>query len=387
MCQGERTLSSSLFECLSFLDDPRDNRGKKHDLREVLVLIIIGFLLGKKDFVNIEHCLNLEIDNLKKVLELKNGIPSHDTMSRVMRIIDDDDLIGAVVDWLWQIIDHHDNHFAIDGKGIIAAAVKNKKGKTPYILNVIDCATKLVIMQMKVGEKTNEIPELSHILDCLPLKDAVVTTDAIGTQKEVINKINSKDGYFVLPVKENQKRLYKDILDYFHSLLNKNEISKYVEEVDFSHGRIEKRTYYVSHTTDCILDEDFSLIKTICIVRRERQAKIYNESNDLIDNKTVEEVPYISNLVLEPQKIGKYIREHWAIENNLHWVLDNTFSEDRSTNKKENSVQNTSLLRKIAYNILKIRRYDTGNQAFEYIIDELSHNMSHIWHYVFDTEL
>lgn len=129
MFWGNANVIQSLWESLSFLDDPRDNRGKKHDLREIIVLIVVRFLLGKTDYTNMAHCLRMAENDLRKYLYLKNGIPSHDTFSRIARILDSHQLIYVICDWFCQLTDIHGKHLIIDGKGILAAAEKNRNKK------------------------------------------------------------------------------------------------------------------------------------------------------------------------------------------------------------------------------------------------------------------
>lgn len=386
MFQGNERIIQSLWELLSYIEDPRDNRGKRHDLREIIVLIIVGFLLGKTDYTNMAHCLRMKQNELRKYLSLKNGIPSHDTFSRMARIIDSDQLIFSICDWFCQLVDMHGKHLIIDGKGIIAAAQKNKNKKTPYIMNVLEEASRMVLMQLKVGEKTNEIKGIEDLLNYIDVDDSVVTIDAIGTQKKIMNKIISKHGHFVLPVKENQRLLCEDIALYFDDVMksDKLHIQKLNESIVNDHGREEKRTYYCTDDVSCILDAEYKMIKTIGKVERERIYYIYDDEGNIIEeNKTKEAPIYVSDLAMDVKTMSEYIRNHWTIENSLHWVLDNTFREDRSTNKKGNSMENTALLRKVAYNIIRLHQRQLANCSFEYIIDEFAYNISTIMSYIF----
>lgn len=386
MFPGNENAVQSLWELLSDLEDPRDNRGKRHDLREIIVLIIVGFLLGKTDYVNIAHCLRLKMDELRKYLCLKNGIPSHDTFSNVTKTLDSKQLIYIICAWFCQLVDMHGKHLIIDGKGILAAAEKNRNKKTPYIMNVLEAASRMVLMQLKVGEKTNEITGIDELLDYIDVDDSVVTIDAIGTQKEIMNKIIKKKGHFVLPVKGNQHNLCSDITLFLDDVIKSNDlrVQKSSESITNDHGREEKRMYYSTNDISCILDDGFKMIRTIGKVVRERTYYIYDDEGQVIDKKsTVDETIYVSDLEMDVKMMSRYIRKHWTIENSLHWVLDNTFKEDRSTNKKGNSMENTALLRKVAYNIIRIHQSKLANCSFEYIIDEFAYNISTIMSYVF----
>lgn len=332
------------------------------------------------------HYLKLHLSELKEYLELKYGIPSHDTFSRIMQILETKQLMYSLGDWCSMLVDIKNKQLIIDGKGIIAATEKNKDKDTPYIINVIEAESKLVLMQWKVGEKTNEIKGIIELLNYLTVNGAVVTIDAIGTQKSIIQKIEKGKGGFVLPVKDNQSNLKNDILTYLDESIKNNDdkINKYVENAK-NHGRNEKRTYYSMIDASCILDDEFKkYVKTIGKVVRETEKNIIDENRDIIKIvKTKEEVIYISNLEMNAKTLGSYIRNHWIIEDSLHWVLDNTFKEDRMTNKKGNSMENSAFMRKIAYNILRLFQQKQSTQhSFEYLIDELSMNISETIGYV-----
>lgn len=225
MKKGNKAVES-LVEILSKIPDPRDNRGKKHSLVKILFLAIVGFLIGKNDFTNMVHCLKKQENELKKNIDLENGIPSHDTFSRIMRIIDNMQMIYAICDWFGSLIDTNGKQLIIDGKGILAAAEKNKDKRTPYIVNVIEEASKMVLMQLKIDNKENEMTGILKVLDYIDIEDTVITIDAIGTQRPIIKKIKKKKGHFVLPVKENNEKLLGEIKLYVDEMIHSNKIKK-----------------------------------------------------------------------------------------------------------------------------------------------------------------
>lgn len=387
--KGNKTVPS-LFSILSMIEDKRDNRGKRHDLTEILMLTIIGFLMGKTDFVNMVHCFKLQENHLKQRMTLKNGIPSHDTFSRIMRTIDDDDLIFAITDWFYGLIENvGGKHLIIDGKGIRAATKKNKNKKTPYILNVIEEGSKLVLMQRKIDEKTNEIGGIPELLDYIYLKDAVITIDAIGTQRPIIQKITQKGGHFVLPVKENNENLKSDIELYLDDLSkSKDDRLQTLVSYERGHGRAEKRSYYFISGNDCIDEKDIlkNIVKGVGMVKRERTEIVYDDEGNIKNNKTsVQIIHYITDLNLSVNDFKNYVLKHWTIENSLHWVLDNTLKEDRATHKVDNAMQNVALMRKVAYNILRLHQRTLQDHSMEYIIDELRYDLSTMMRYLFST--
>lgn len=370
------------------MEDPRDNRGKKHDFVEILVLIVIGFLIGKTDFVNMAHCLEKERDSLKEFLVLKNGIPSHDTFSRIMRIIEPQSLMYHVCDWFSCLADRKGTHIAIDGKGILAAARKNQGGKTPYIVNALETATKTVLMQLKVGDKTNEITTIPELLKYMELEDVTVTTDAIGTQKEIIRVILEKGGHYVLPVKENQALLLEEVKLYIEDAIERRDGELDVfEDTCQCHGRIERRKYFAIRNHSCITEKGYQSAVTIGKVWRNRKINTYRSDGEPEKTtESVEQVYYISDRELKAEEFARYVREHWKVEDSLHWVLDNTFREDRSTAKKGNATENLALMRKVAYNIIRLHERVMPGHSIEYLIDELKYDLPQIMKYIGSSE-
>lgn len=383
MKKGNKAVES-LVEILSKIPDPRDNRGKKHSLVKILFLAIVGLLIGKNDFANMAHCLKKQENELKKYIDLENGIPSHDTFSRIMRIIDNMQMIYAICDWFGSLIDTNGKQLIIDGKGILAAAEKNKDKRTPYIVNVIEEASKMVLMQLKIDNKENEMTGILKVLDYIDIEDTVITIDAIGTQRPIIKKIKKKKGHFVLPVKENNEKLLGEIKLYVDEMIHSNKIKKHVEPYK-DHGRNEKRTCYCIKENGCIDEKDYlhTVVKSVGKIVRERTEIMYEkDGKEKESKKSIQEVYYISDIEMSAEQMATYIRNHWEIENGLHWVLDNTFKEDRSTQKKESSIENTALIRKVAYNILRLQKNRVKSHSMEYIIDEFKYDLSMIMKYL-----
>ncbi|MEJ8737495.1 ISAs1 family transposase [Erysipelotrichaceae bacterium HCN-30851] len=208
MKKGNKAVES-LVEILSKIPDPRDNRGKKHSLVKILLLTIIGFLIGKTDFTNMVHCLKKQENELKKYMDLENGIPSHDTFSRIMRKLDNMQMIYAICNWFGSLTNINGKQLIIDGKGILAAAEKNKYEKTPYIVNVIEEASKMVLMQLKIDNKENEMTGILKVLDYIDIKDTVITIDAIGMQRPIIKKIKKEERSFCTTNKREQRKIIR----------------------------------------------------------------------------------------------------------------------------------------------------------------------------------
>lgn len=360
-------MMESLINIFSELDDPRDNRGKKHLLIHVIVLTIYGVLCGYTDFSNMAYYLKKREKELTDVFGLLNGIPSHDTFSAVFRVIDPEKFMELFIEWVKSLInnkEYSNKHIAIDGKAIRSATDKVNGGNIPYIVSGYLCDMGISIGQVKVDDKSNEITAIPDLLDIIDIKDHTITIDAIGTQKEIIDKIIDKGGNYCLSVKENQKTLFEDIDNYFNAYINdKDELQKIrtYKTIEKDHGRIEKREYYISDNLYFISNkEKWRDLKAIGMVIQEREEK---------NNKSKEIHYYILNNFTEASTFATYVRSHWKIENGLHWVLDVIFNEDHSTARKGKAIENISIIRKMAFNLTKLDPEMKNKSTKKKIID------------------
>ena len=339
----------TLLNHFEVLEDPRDIRGKKHELKNILLLTIYGTLCGYTDFVNMVDFLMLHEDYFSDLLDLKYGIPSHDTFSRVFSIINPNEFLNLFINWIKEITNQKGLHVAIDGKAIKSARDKVNNGNIPYILSGFLCDVGISIGQIKVDDKSNEITAIPNLLDLIDIKGKIITIDAIGTQEEIANKIvYEKKAAYILKVKDNQKDLKDDIKTYFDLELKRDSTEIDILETSFekNHGRIEKRTYYISYNTECIHNkEKWKSVKAIgrMDVYREEHGKITTTKNY-----------YILSQQFPTETFKNITREHWNIECSLHWRLDVILDEDHSTNKKDNSIDNLAIVRKIVFNLARL---------------------------------
>ncbi len=201
----------TLFFHFSKIEDPRKENGKRHQLVHIFILTIIGFLRGHTDFENMVDDLRYDEQELTEKLGLKHGIPSHDTFSRVFRLIDAKAFMHAFIDWTYSYIKLVNEHVAIDGKAVRAAAEKVEGKSAPYIVNSFVCNQELVLGQLLIDRKTNEITGIPQLIELLDLKGCTITIDAIGCQKKICDLLHEKKAHFVLPVKENQRLMHEAI--------------------------------------------------------------------------------------------------------------------------------------------------------------------------------
>lgn len=339
----------TLLNHFEVLEDPRDIRGKKHELKNILLLTIYGTLCGYTDFVNMVDFLMLHEDYFSDLLDLKYGIPSHDTFSRVFSIINPNEFMNLFINWIKEITNQKGLHVAIDGKAIKSARDKVNNGNIPYILSGFLCDVGISIGQIKVDDKSNEITAIPNLLDLIDIKGKIITIDAIGTQEEIANKIvYEKKAAYILKVKDNQKDLKDDIKTYFDLELKRDSTEIDILETSFekNHGRIEKRTYYISYNTECIHNkEKWKSVKAI------GRMDVYREENGKI---TTTKNYYILSQQFPTETFKNITRAHWNIECSLHWRLDVILDEGHSTNKKDNSIDNLAIIRKIVFNLARL---------------------------------
>ena len=339
-----------LYNRFEILEDPRDIRGKRHALNNILIMTIYGILCGYTDFTNLAFFLKVHEEYFTNLLSLENGTPSHDTLSNVFSIIDSKKFLEIFIDWIKEIIGKNGIHLSIDGKAIKSARDKMNGGNTPYIVSGFLADIGISIGQVKVDDKSNEITAIPELIELLDIEGKIITIDAIGTQENICNLITSKDkkGEYILKVKDNQKDLKDDIKTHFDLGLKRDDSSIAIWENDYEkdHGRIEKRTYYLSYEVDCISDKE--KWKSVKAIGRIDVKRIENNKEKITKHY------YILSKKIDVETFIKTTREHWNIECGLHWRLDVILDEDHSRNRDGNSINNLSLIRKIVFNIARL---------------------------------
>jgi predicted transposase YbfD/YdcC len=336
----------NLFERFEVLEDPRDIRGKKYKLIDILIMTIYGLLFGLKDFVNIADYMKLNEEYFTNLLGLKNGTPSHDCLSDLFAQIDSKKFMEIFIEWTKDILENRTGKkISIDGKAVRSATDKINNGNIPYIVSAFIGELGLSIGQVKVDDKSNEITAIPDLLDLIDIKGATVTIDAIGTQYEIADKIVAKGGHFALKVKKNQPELLRNIKSQFSSYNNLygNDKVQYKKTIEKDHGRVEIREYFLIYDTEKIKDKSkWKSVNALAYVRVQREE---NDELKVTDNY------YILDYKMEIDELEKVVRDHWSIECGLHWKLDVILDEDHSRNREGNSINNLSILRKIIFNL------------------------------------
>jgi predicted transposase YbfD/YdcC len=333
---------ASLLESIELIDDPRVNRRKKHSLKNIIVIALCAMIGGANTCVAMEHFGRNHYSWFRQFLDLRNGIPSHDTFSRVFSLIDPFQFQSCLMLWLKYAHDQDKvDYIKLDGKAI--------KALSPLcFIRAWSEAYNMVLAQVKVSSKSNEIKALPDLIKRLDLEGKIVSIDAIGAQKKIVKYLQQKGANYVIALKLNQRSLYHDTKLYFDEITKDmvyKQIDNYYEIIEKDHGRIERRSCWVTKDISW-LDQKvkWAGLKSLCLV----------ESSVTVGLKTtISRRYYISSLDENAQTMLRLIRNHWHIENKLHWKLDVIFEEDRSTIRKGNAAQNMALLRSLCITLLK----------------------------------
>lgn len=343
----------SISEYFGQLADPRIERNKLHPLLNIIVIAICAVICGAENWVDVELYGNLKKEWLGKYLDLTNGIPSHDTFGRVFRRLKAEAFQACFLAWVKAVNTLTGGQvIAIDGKELRRSLDETLGKRAIRMVSAWASENRLVLAQQKVDEKSNEITAIPALLELLEIAGCIITIDAMGCQTEIAQQITDQQGDYVLAVKENQGHLFEDIEHLCQLYLQHEQpmfyFNDYAKTVDKDHDRIEIRecwTLDASFYGPSIRNiGEWAKIKTLIMIRRERR---------LPDKTEVHTRYYISSLKGTAERLLQVIREHWGIENSVHWVLDMAFNEDQSRLHKDNGAENLAVIRHIALNLLR----------------------------------
>ena len=332
----------NVLSYFSKMKDPRVERTKLHKLEDIVFIAIASVLSGVQSWNEMEMYGNTKMSWLETFLDLSNGIPTHDTFNRFFSALDPDEFEACFLDWVTSICNMNKGEIvSIDGKTMRGSRNQDCKSAT-HIVSAWADKNELILGQVKVDEKSNEITAIPMLLNALLLKGCVVTIDAMGCQKKIIKQIVAKESDYIIAVKENQKELSEDIQDSFR-VLPPVEVH---EDIDYGHGRIETRI--CSIITDLSLVENNQKWSNLSSIVRLDRKRHFKKSG-----KVETEVSYYISSLKNAAIIESGVRKHWGIENKVHWVLDVAFNEDWSRKRTGNAAQNYSCLNRIALNLLR----------------------------------
>ena len=356
----------SLMEVLSGIEDTRRGRSVMYPLHEVLIIMLLAVICGATSYAKVEMFGNSKQAWLKTFLELENGIPDACTFRNVIKEIDTQKLHEIFCEWMKSVVKEVYGVVAIDGKQ--ARRTKDAKKKPLHVVSAFSAEYGLVIGQLACEEKSNEITAIPKLLEMLEIKGCIVTIDAMGTQTEIAKAIRDKEGDYILALKENQKTLYNDVKLYLDDVRQEKKLlesENYYKTVEKGHGRIETR--------ECIISEEISWLHNKSVWKDLHGIGVIYctiEKNGVVSKQSHYFI--YSCVGLNAKQIMKYKRNHWTVENNLHWVLDMAFREDESRARKDNSAENFNVIRQIAFNILKSEKTFKGgitDKQFQCLLD------------------
>lgn len=345
---NDPTNSKSLIEHLSIIPDPRVTGRCDHRLVDIIVIAITAILCGADDWNSIEGFGKAKEEWFRKFLQLPSGIPSHDTFRRVFAQISPTVFQECFIEWVRDVAGTIKGVIAIDGKTVRRSHDRVLGKKAIHMVSAWAAENSLVLGQVKTDEKSNEITAIPALLQLLDISGCIVTIDAIGCQKVIAKQIIEQEGDYVLALKGNQSGLQEAVESAFEqadSVGYKDYPVDYFETSERSRNRVETRRHW---TIECDgLLEQTKLWEGLNIIGMVECERTLN------DRTTIEYRYYIGSIENNAQLLGKSVRDHWGIENKLHWRLDMGFREDESRIRKGHSAENFAVMRHFAINLLK----------------------------------
>lgn len=341
-------VSMSLMLHFAKLPDPRLERTRDHSLQDIIAIAVCATISGADGWVPIQEWAKAKEQWLRGFLQLPNGIPSHDTFGRVFSALNPEAFRSCFTAWAQDVAESLKGHVIIDGKTLRGSFDHAAGRGAIHMVSAWAREAQLVLGQVKTDEKSNEITAIPKLLSMLDLKGVTVSIDAMGCQKNIARTIVDAEADYVLALKGNQPATLEKVEEIFLAAEEQdwNGI-KHSEHktTDRAHGRVEKRAYTrIAAPQDVPELQRWPDLKSLVRVLRERTVG---------DKQTAELHYYLSSLPATAKEHAKYIRGHWAIENELHWSLDVHFHEDQNRIRRDNAPENAAVLRHLALSLLK----------------------------------
>jgi len=354
----------SLVEHFADLPDPRIDRTRKHRLDDILVIVLCGVLCGMKTFEEIETFAECRQHWLQRVLALPNGIPSHDTLYRVFCALDAKVFAACFGRWMAELSQTLGlKHVAVDGKSLRGAAGTTFTGCV-HLVSAWASENGLLLGQESVAERSHEIAAIPELLATLHLKGALVTIDAAGCQTEIVRQIRAQGGDYLIAVKGNQPTLLAAIERTFADAVAADFAGVRCDQhasTEDGHGRHEER-YVTVIETPTGLPAGWVDVAAVVQVNRERSVDGVNTSTTHY---------YLTSRTGSAEVLGRWVRRHWAVENELHWVLDVTFGEDANRTRDRTAAANLGVVRRVAVALLSqdTRKGSKRNKSIRAALD------------------
>jgi predicted transposase YbfD/YdcC len=340
----------TIAEHFSTLCDPRVDRTKDPLLTDILTIAICAVISGADTWVAIERFGNAKYDGFKSFLPLPNGIPSHDTFGRVFAALEPTAFSECFSAWMASVTQLTQGQVvAIDGKTLRGSFDTASAKAAIHMVSAWACSNHLLLGQIKTDEKSNEITAIPHLLKMLHLHGCLVTIDAMGCQKAIAKAIIDQGADYVLALKANHATFFEEVRDFLDERIGHGSgpfAHACYETLDADHGRIERRRIWSTCAVDWFEARDqWAGLNSFIVVEAQRTRG---------EHTRVERRYYISSLSGEDaQPLAGAVRAHWAIENNLHWMLDVAFAEDACRVRQGHADENFATLRRIGLHLLK----------------------------------
>lgn len=330
------------------LPDGRQSAKVMYPLEEILLLALLGVLAGAETFVDIARFGNKKLEFLRRFRPFEAGTPSHDHLGDIFATLDAEKFQRCFVGWVASLTGTCAEVIAIDGKTSRRSHQKAGGKAAIHMVSAFAARERLVLGQVKVDGKSNEITAIPRLLAMMDIEGAVVTIDAMGCQRAIARTILDKKAEYVLALKGNQTALHQDVALFVAEQKKRNfhecKISKHTS-VDGDHGRIETRATSVIHNLDWLpKDHAWPGLKAVIVV---------DSTREIGDKITHETRLYITSLQLPAKQVGAIVRSHWAIENSLHWVMDMVFRDDECRVRTQHAPANFTTIKHMAHNLLR----------------------------------
>ena len=342
-------MSACINEHFSTLEDPRIDRNKRHELMDIIILVVCAITAGASGWEAIEEFGNEKLDWLRKFAPFVNGVPSHDCIANVVSRLSPKGFQACFRSWTEAVSKAtKDEVIAVDGKTARGSRDRKRARKALHMVSAWANTNRLVLAQEVTEEKSNEITAIPKLLELLELKGCIVTIDAMGCQHAIAEQIIVQGGDYVLGLKGNQSTLREGVEDFFRVALASDFARveyDYTEEVDKDHGRLEVRRYWITEDLCTLPDtSQWTGLRSIGMV--ERRCLIG-------ETETIERRWFINSIHADAKRFAHAVRGHWGVENGLHWRLDVVFGEDASRIRKGNAPAIMTSIRHLCMNLFE----------------------------------
>ncbi len=334
-------------ECFSQLPDPRAANAQ-HDLVEILFIALAAVLCGAQGCTDMALFGRAKEPLLRQILRLEHGIPSHDTFSRVFRLLDPQAFEAAMRRFVGDLTKALRGVVAVDGKALRRAFERGRRSTPLHLVNVFAAEARLALAQ-HLAPNRNEVAGALQVLDLLSLQGCIVTADALHCHAKMAEKILERGGAYVLALKQNQSALFAEAQALLACAGKRQEAA---QSQPASHGREEHRQAVVVRSRALARKHGFPGLAAVACLTLQR--RVNGRARKPIVRYFVLSKPF------SPSRLLALVRDHWSIENQLHWVLDVVFEEDRARSRKDNGAENLAIVRKLALNLLRSQA-DTGS--------------------------